>query len=280
MALTAEEKARRKAEKDAVCPSQFTRNGFVFNRQIINQKTVQYNCNNYRSGCPVKIYYDRVERSIDPIGRYDPSTERERGLHRRDCCVKNNLDPDDENVLWDRNAEPPVEVPMKSNPFFGLDDGVTLPPLVVDSSADYCVGAPTRSSFGSSTEEPQTARTSLSADSLESPRKTRIVQRAVDVTEDMKRRTKELAVGNWMLLPDKIWDTVKTEMTSKYGVWTGLHRDQVTKLVKNTRAEMGGDDMLKILEKDQNLHNLPSNGLPFLQFHGSLPHPEKKDEWM
>ena len=169
---------------------------------------------------------------------------------------------------------------MKSNPFFSLDDGVTLPPLVVDSRVDYCVAAPTRSSFESS-EEPQTARTSLSSSSLESPRKTRIVERAVDVTEDMKRRTKELAVADWMMLPDKVWDTVKTEMTIKYGAcWTGLHRDQVTKLVKNTRAEMGGDDMLRILEKDRSLHNLPSTGLPFLQFHGSLPHPEKKDEWM
>eukprot|EP00956_Cyclotella_meneghiniana_P038324 scaffold152292_cov68-Cyclotella_meneghiniana.AAC.1 len=152
---------------------------------------------------------------------------------------------------------------MKSNPFFSLDDGVTLPPLVVNSRVDYCVAAPTRSSFESS-EEPQTACTSLSSSSLESPRKTRIVECAVDVTEDMKRRTKELAVADWMMLPNKVWDTVKTEMTSKYGAWTGLHRDQVTKLVKNTRVEMGGDDMLRILEKDQSLHNLPSNGLPFL----------------
>eukprot|EP00956_Cyclotella_meneghiniana_P023581 scaffold46160_cov42-Cyclotella_meneghiniana.AAC.6 len=249
-------------------------NGFAFNRQIINQGTVQYKCKNSRSGCNVKVSYDRANRSSDPIGRYLPSTERIQGLHKRDCVVKNGLNPDDENVLWDRNADfEPTELDMKSNPFFSLDDGLTLPPLVVDSDSrvDYCVAAPTRTLFESSSEEPQTARTSLSSSSLESPRKTRIiVERAVDVTEDMKRRTKELVVADWMMLPDKVWDTVKTEMTSKYGAcWTGLHRDQVTKLVKNTRAEMGGDDMLRILEKDRSLHNLPSTGLPFLQFHAS-----------
>lgn len=63
------------------------------------------------------------------------------------------------------------------------------------------------------------------------------------------------------MLPDKIWDTITKEMNNWPSTWMGLHRYQITKLVKNTRAGMGGVDKIKILENDSTLHSIP-NGRP------------------
>ena len=184
------------------------------------------------------------------------------GLHECGCCVKNGLDltmrmcPGIETISW---------TSLRSNqiPFFQSDNYTSLPPVngiiplpslqlpnwqIVPSRFDCHVSAPTCYSFESSA--PETTLTFVSESSSKSAHKTRIVERSVDVTEDMKRMAKEMAFTNWIMLPDKIWDTITKEMNNRPSTWMGINRDQITKLVKDTRAGMGGVNKIKILEND------------------------------
>jgi hypothetical protein len=123
----------------------------------------------------------------------------------------------------------------------------------------------------------------VSGSSGESPPKVRVVEKPppapyVTCGEEMKKRVKQLATENVRMLPDAIWTQVKQEMNEKYGdCWTGKTREYVQGLVLRTQRETGMGDKLKVLEDDPTLKNLP-DGTPFLQFHGSYPHPDEPKE--
>lgn len=294
-------------EKNTVCPPSTNFDGHDFTRKNINKGSVQFQCRYVRgetTECKCTLKFPRLPPSEGrPFGFWDPTQPELIGHHTRDCCVLNDKDPDDPDVIYAGKpyAEASFECtdvvvsPAASSPGESVVDLSHALPTWSDEEQRYLrfhemddalpslIDTNHALSDASSKRQSTESFSDVSGSSGESPPKVRVVEKPppaayVSCGEEMKKRVKQLATENVRMLPDSIWTQVKQEMNEKYAdCWTGKTREYVQGLVVRTRKEAGMGDKLKVLEDDPTLKNLP-DGTPFLQFHGCYPHPDEPKE--
>mmetsp|Transcript_13444 Transcript_13444/g.23611 ORF Transcript_13444/g.23611 Transcript_13444/m.23611 type:complete len:183 (-) Transcript_13444:78-626(-) len=173
-------------------------------------------CNKRRGCvCDIVLHFKRCKDSgIVDFGAYSFD-----GTHSRTCFVANNpkLDPDD--YPWDGKPEQAETLYAEE---LEDEDDMNNPEENDDENAD-----------------PNVQRSN----------KVRVVEKdttpkAVDVSEEMKRRCDDLAEGNLSLRPAAIWELVRAEMDKKYVAWFGCKKNYITDRVRRTRSELNiqGED--------------------------------------
>ncbi len=112
--------------------------------------------------------------------------------------------------------------------------------------------------------------------SLLSPPKFRVVETVRFINADMELATRQLAAESTML-PEEIWRKVSETMVKRHGpTYSGHTRNIIKQLVSRTRKEMMycGNECRQIENSKFRMMSDDSNRA-FLQYHGTLPHPNK-----
>ena len=77
-----------------------------------------------------------------------------------------------------------------------------------------------------------------------------------------------------------IWTMLKKQMDEKYESWTGLRRDQVINLVKNTRTELNQGNAISLIEDDPNYSRMKDSKFSFLRYDACFPNPDDETKDM
>ena len=73
--------------KDAICPQQFAYGGLCYSRKNVNQTSVSYICSHKASeNCKATLKFSRIHDEVDF------SVKITKGVHTRNCFIKNNID--------------------------------------------------------------------------------------------------------------------------------------------------------------------------------------------
>jgi hypothetical protein len=114
------------------------------------------------------------------------------------------------------------------------------------------------------------------------PKKARLANIPKKVDETMRIRTRELATdpAYRTTAPVDLWAILKKEMDDKYECWTGLHRDQVLNLIKNTRTELNQGNAIAAITDTPDYYLMTDSKSAFVRYQASMPNPENETKPM
>ena len=73
--------------KYAICPQQFAYGGFCYSRKNVNKTNVSYICSHKTSeNCKAMLKFNRINDEVDF------SVKIPKGVHTRNCFIKNKID--------------------------------------------------------------------------------------------------------------------------------------------------------------------------------------------
>jgi hypothetical protein len=103
----------------------------------------------------------------------------------------------------------------------------------------------------------------------------------VDISQEMKAKTEELAVLHLTHPPEKIWWVVKNWADKEYAKnWFGLREDQVKNLAKSSRTKLGFGNFISTVEMVPEYRQMSDTKRAFLHCSATFPHPDKTEEVM
>ena len=216
--------------KDAICPQQVAYVGFCYSRKNINKTSVSYICSHKTSeNCKATLKFNRINDAVDFTVKIP------KGLHTRNCYIKNNVDV----------SEYPCEGKSEAQAE-GVGDKEN-----VDPNRLKCV---------------ESSDTGVEPTGVINKR-----MRLLNVAEEMKRSADNLARNTLTLAPSAIWEQTKAEMDRKYPEgWTGILKDTLTNRVRKARVAMNGGDVFQTLMNSKHIYMTDSDR-NFLQASTCVP---------
>ena len=215
--------------KDAICPQQFAYGGLCYSRKNVNQTSVSYICSHKASeNCKATLKFSRIHDEVDF------SVKITKGVHTRNCFIKNNIDVSEYQYEGKSKAE-------------GVGDDKEN----VDPNRLKCV---------------ESSDTGVEPTGVINKR-----MRLLNVAEEMKRSADNLARNTLTLAPSVIWEQTKTEMDDKYPEgWTGIQKDTLVRRVRkagdafqtllNSKLIFMTDSDRKFLQASTCVPNINSKG--------------------
>ena len=243
-------------ERDRVALRNYVVDGFQYIRKNIKKAVVFYCMHRCRNDCKAELCFkiDASTKAID-CAKFELCNS-----HSCCCCVIAEHDPNEYH--WDGKPE--------SSPFFLPQD-----PSSSLSKHSSISSSPSKRSSTSSSPSKRSSSKILGLDEIENnenlnlnvPRHESLPKlprhNALDVRDEMDILAKKLAVENFVMLPETIWNIMREKMNTTYGSsWCGLKREAVKHLVGRTQNEQSYGNVFSKIE-NTGLHSWRTQGDPF-----------------
>jgi hypothetical protein len=100
----------------------------------------------------------------------------------------------------------------------------------------------------------------------------------INITQEMKTKTAELATSKLTTTPESIWGDVVSWANCTYdGLWYRIKEQQVKDLVRKSRKKLGFGNAISTIENTHDYNKMTDQDRPFLHCSACFPHPEKPD---
>ena len=100
----------------------------------------------------------------------------------------------------------------------------------------------------------------------------------INITQEMKTKTVELATSKLTTTPESIWGDVVSWANCTYdGLWYRIKEQQVKDLVRKSHKKLGFGNAISTIENTPDYNKMTDQDRPYLHCSACFPHPEKPD---